>query len=742
MNRGDWSLRANGDKYCDQERESITLKQRLDNSTATVTAIAGQRGAGKSSLAQRILADCRHEKAFTLLIHSPTGYEPRDFIISIFQRICEAVLSRIDANVNTIGVSLPIKSPALQNNSTSKIRSVPAPHSLYRYAALQNRRLRLLLFLTFGAAALVLSAIVGSTLFYQPIESMIRDDISLMSARTTELRTILSDSSTPYIPDYIIRSEPDHDLFFRLLRPLIAALVDPSLTGTPISELIDNPDILSISSDYRSRLTEFLSNALLDARHLLDPETYATLSEYRPSEIYRSYVLRKLAPAAHRARAVLQSRHTTLTSVVYWTIRILFIVVTSCAVLGFVSRIGKRFFRPLVHATFNRREAHLRRRALQLSEQLAFETTRSTTAAVSTSVVNLGTRKKMASRPLSLPGITSRFNEFLGQTAEVYCRVVICLDELDKITDTKELSDLLRGIKGVLGQPGTHFILTVSEDCLCRFVAERQSERGMLESAFEDVIHLERVSIAVAEQIVEQMYGETVHGREGRSPHPSTVLLWIFGGGIPREIKRNALQVLEEGLIPKAHSIVRLWRLMLRTRLRSTRGWVMRFGGENDVSSKMLSCAEESVDMLPLCDDRIVSITSDVDVGDKIVGLWISTLLSFISNSQGGRQSLSQQLSSEGRYTYADQRQMSVMAGRVLDILMGASALRYANGSQDRGLDIGTVEKLIAIFESTPYNPTFAWTLLRRNFSDMNFPFDCRGPVGQEGVVDASADLQ
>lgn len=72
------------------------LSQRIARSEASVTGIAGQRGVGKSSLALRVL-DSRKEqnKAFTHLVHAPTGYEPREFLISIFQSICESVAERV-----------------------------------------------------------------------------------------------------------------------------------------------------------------------------------------------------------------------------------------------------------------------------------------------------------------------------------------------------------------------------------------------------------------------------------------------------------------------------------------------------------------------------------------------------------------------------------------------------------------------------------------------------------------------
>ena len=93
---GDRSLCANGTTYRDRSGETHRLIDRILTSSASVIGIAGPRGAGKSSLAQHVLDACRKRGVFAHLVHSPTGYEPRAFLVAIFQSVCEQVVVLID----------------------------------------------------------------------------------------------------------------------------------------------------------------------------------------------------------------------------------------------------------------------------------------------------------------------------------------------------------------------------------------------------------------------------------------------------------------------------------------------------------------------------------------------------------------------------------------------------------------------------------------------------------------------
>ena len=455
--QGDWSLRANGETYRDRSNESIILTKRLIKCSASVTGIAGCRGSGKSSLALRVLDNCAKKGAFTQLIHSPTGYDPREFLVSVFQRLCESVVTRIDRQFGQV-------------------------NSLYaRGEAERSRLVRISLLLIFGAVVPLVAAIFYG--YYQMYQESSQERLQELATVGSSYRKQLADR--------------ENDL---------ARQIDQLLPQS----LARNNEILRNLMSERSWVKKELE--MLDSEPIID-----TIGD--------TFLIFMLVLAAYIILTVLL-RHLM-------------------SIRGRIVR-ARRFSR----------ETGLRQLALEISEHLKFQTTLSTSTEKAVSLAKLtATRtagKSLMARPLSLPSLTDQCALFLKRIGEVYAgRVVICLDELDKIENPRNLDNLLRGIKGVLGQPNTHFILTVSEDALAEFTKQRRLDTGMLESAFEDIVLLERIDLKVADYVVELMYPESNRGDADGTIHMSTKLLWLFGGAIPREVKRNARVCLEAGLRPK-----------------------------------------------------------------------------------------------------------------------------------------------------------------------------------------------
>jgi len=96
----DLSLKANPDTYNDREKESETIFKRILSNSSSVIGIGGVRGAGKSSLALKVLGYCKKEDFFTILIPSPTAYDSKEFLLTVYQSICEDVKLQLEKRLN------------------------------------------------------------------------------------------------------------------------------------------------------------------------------------------------------------------------------------------------------------------------------------------------------------------------------------------------------------------------------------------------------------------------------------------------------------------------------------------------------------------------------------------------------------------------------------------------------------------------------------------------------------------
>jgi len=289
---------------------------------------------------------------------------------------------------------------------------------------------------------------------------------------------------------------------------------------------------------------------------------------------------------------------------------------------------------------------------------------------------------------------------FLTQVAEVFGgKVVICIDELDKITDTKQLLELLKGIKGILGQERTHFMLTVSEDAVAYFTERLNSERNLVESSFEQIVYLDRISRSLAYEVVKESIGF-----QGRSPgshfRRNCVLLWVFGGGIPREIKRNMVTIHSSGLDLTKASSIRVWaRLYLEMvtamqtsppRYTSNEGQFSFLRGLEGLLG-ILENVKESSDFQQLIEDF-----------SGVVTTWFKPLI-----GEKGRTKDQESIAS------ADSRYLPLIAQIVIGFMaLGAVAARSAREQRDH------LDSLVYVSKYVTINPRYALFGLRKFLGD------------------------
>jgi hypothetical protein len=180
----------------------------------------------------------------------------------------------------------------------------------------------------------------------------------------------------------------------------------------------------------------------------------------------------------------------------------------------------------------------------ELAEYLDYELTQSREAEVSVPLFSrLGGRYKRGheykSRAISLPGLTAQYINYVEKILQVFPdKLIICIDELDKVTDLDNVRFILREIKGGLYVKGCFYIVSISEDARRSFETRLSGARDIFESTFDEVITISQFSIDACKKLIYrrlQSAGITANDEVDRA----IVLSAVLSSGIPRDLIRN-----------------------------------------------------------------------------------------------------------------------------------------------------------------------------------------------------------
>jgi hypothetical protein len=139
--------------------------------------------------------------------------------------------------------------------------------------------------------------------------------------------------------------------------------------------------------------------------------------------------------------------------------------------------------------------------------------------------------------PMTLPAAIAALRGYLKDAAEIGGRVVIGIDELDKIAASDEAEQFLNEIKAIFGIRGCYFLISVSEDAVASFELRGMPFRDVLDSTFDDVIRLDHFTLSTTETM---LAGRTLH-----MPVPFMALCHALAGGLPRDVIRVARRLFE-----------------------------------------------------------------------------------------------------------------------------------------------------------------------------------------------------
>jgi len=147
-----------------------------------------------------------------------------------------------------------------------------------------------------------------------------------------------------------------------------------------------------------------------------------------------------------------------------------------------------------------------------------------------------GGGQNLARQALLLPEIVDSLREFL-ETASLHKRIIIGIDELDKMESDEHAKQFLNEIKGIFGARGCYFIVSVSEDAIGSFERRGIPFRDVFDSSFDEVVQVRCLTFTEAEAVLNR--------RVTRMPVKFKQLCYCLSGGISRDLIRAARSAVE-----------------------------------------------------------------------------------------------------------------------------------------------------------------------------------------------------
>ncbi|MFK4064374.1 hypothetical protein [Streptomyces sp. NPDC029674] len=217
-----------------------------------------------------------------------------------------------------------------------------------------------------------------------------------------------------------------------------------------------------------------------------------------------------------------------------------------------------------------------RRRAPDLVRRCQQHLYRLRTLQNATAMVSLGMPDKLGASqttslslaPLTYPELVSEFRRILGDIALEYgsgfgqagsyrrrAKVVIAIDELDRVGTEEQALAFLREVKAVFGIRGVCYLISVAEDVGAAFVRRGLPHRDVTESSLDDVLHMRPCTLAESAAILK----ERVPGLTA----PYACLSHALSGGVPRDLIRYGRRLDEVQQETNVYEMAQLAREMI-----------------------------------------------------------------------------------------------------------------------------------------------------------------------------------
>jgi hypothetical protein len=182
--------------------------------------------------------------------------------------------------------------------------------------------------------------------------------------------------------------------------------------------------------------------------------------------------------------------------------------------------------------------------------------------------------KQRVEQAVGLPELVARFREFAGRMADwnqsregrLEGRVIICIDEMDKIRESDRAVGFLNDIKAIFDVRGCLYLVSLSDDAMTVLAEKTPAIRTAFDSTFDELISVGTMTYAEAEKLLDQRVISVV-------PRPFLALCHVLAGGVPRELIRAVRDLIQvtDGLPPDEQTLVKVSQGLAKSKLGALR---------------------------------------------------------------------------------------------------------------------------------------------------------------------------
>lgn len=199
------------------------------------------------------------------------------------------------------------------------------------------------------------------------------------------------------------------------------------------------------------------------------------------------------------------------------------------------------------------------------------QTNQTTTNTLTNSATQIATLSgshatSISTTPPNFPALVEEFRGLLTDIADTLARrkkrVLIAIDEVDRLgSDTQALA-FLAEVKAILGIRHVYYLISVAEDVGAAFVRRGLPHRDVTDSSLDDIIHVETCALTEAKAILDER-------SDGHTPH-TALLAHSLSGGLLRDLLRYGLQIEEIQAKTRTHELAHIARELIFEELSET----------------------------------------------------------------------------------------------------------------------------------------------------------------------------